>query len=109
MAAAKETEWQRRQRRDRERAAHVAEHGPACQICGNVPKRGLDQDHDHRTGVTRGWLCHRCNRALPTWVTAEWLIEAAMYMARSDPNWRLRQNELLHLAYELREREAFLA
>ena len=80
MSAAKETEWQRRQRRDRERAAHVAAHGPACQICGNVPKRGLDQDHDHRTGVTRGWLCHRCNRALPTWVTVEWLAQAILYL-----------------------------
>jgi hypothetical protein len=77
----RETEWQRRQRRERERAEHVAEHGPACQLCGNVPRRGLDQDHDHKTGLTRGWLCHRCNRALPTWVTPEWLILAALYLA----------------------------
>lgn len=76
----KETEWQRRQRRERERAEHVAAHGPACQICGNVPKRGLDQDHDHKTGKTRGWLCHRCNRALPSWVTPHWLIRAAIYL-----------------------------
>ena len=80
MSAARETEWQRRQRRERERAEHVAAHGPACQICGNVPKRGLDQDHDHRTGKTRGWLCHRCNRALPNWVTAKWLYAAWCYM-----------------------------
>ena len=84
MSAPRETEWQRRQRRDRERAAHVAEHGPACQICGNVPKRGLDQDHDHRTGKTRGWLCHRCNRALPTWVTHGWLIDAASYLLAAE-------------------------
>lgn len=76
----RETEWERRKRRERERAEHVAAHGPACQICGNVPKRGLDQDHDHRTGDTRGWLCHRCNRALPTWVTTEWLMAALDYM-----------------------------
>jgi Recombination endonuclease VII len=79
----KETEWQRRQRRARERAEHVAEHGPACQICGNVPKRGLDQDHDHKTGLTRGWLCHRCNRALPNWVTYLWLLKAARYVFRA--------------------------
>ena len=82
MPAAKETEWQRRQRRDRERAAHVAEHGPACQICGNVPKRGLDQDHEHGTNRTRGWLDHRCNRALPSWITPEWLLLAFLYLTR---------------------------
>jgi hypothetical protein len=79
-AGIKETEWQRRTRRARERAEHVEQHGAACQICGNVPKRGLDQDHDHKTGLTRGWLCHRCNRALPTWVDVEWLLRAARYL-----------------------------
>ena len=82
-APPKESEWARRQRRERERAEHVAAHGPACQICGNVPKRGLDQDHDHKTNRTRGWLCHRCNRALPSWVTAEWLLDAAYYLGAS--------------------------
>lgn len=83
----KETEWERRKRRDRERAEHVAKHGPGCQICGAVPKSGgLHQDHDHRTGRTRGWLCHRCNRGLPTWVNEEWLYAAATYLryARHD-------------------------
>jgi hypothetical protein len=80
MSATRETEWQRRTRRARERAEHVAEHGPACQICGNVPKRGLDQDHDHHTQKTRGWLCHRCNRILHPWVTPEWLRRAAAYL-----------------------------
>jgi hypothetical protein len=84
MSATKETEWERRTRRARERAEHVEAHGPACQICGNVPKRGLDQDHDHRTGKTRGWLCHRCNRALPTWVTPLWLVKAALYLLRNE-------------------------
>lgn len=80
MPRTRETEWQRRQRRDRERAAHVAEHGPACQLCGRVPKVGLHEDHDHKTHQHRGWLCHRCNRALPTWVTPGWLIVAAIYL-----------------------------
>ena len=62
---------------------HVKEHGPGCQICGNVPKtRRLDWDHDHRTGLTRGWLCHRCNRALPNWITPAWLRAAADYLER---------------------------
>lgn len=80
----RETEWARRQRRNQERAEHVAAHGPGCQLCGNVPKggkgSGLNQDHDHKTGETRGWLCHRCNRALPTWVNAGWLLAAALYL-----------------------------
>jgi len=82
--AAGETEWERRMRRDRERAAHVAAHGPACQICGTVPKRGLDQDHDHGTGLTRGWLCHSCNRKLWRGVTPSWLYAAAAYLERAD-------------------------
>ena len=71
-------------RRDRERAAPVAAHGPACQICGTVPKRGLDQDHDHGTGLTRGWLCHSCNRKLWRGVTPSWLYAAAAYLERAD-------------------------
>lgn len=86
----KETEWARRKRREAERAAHVAAHGPACQICGNVPRRGLDQDHDHRTGLTRGWLCHRCNRALPSWVTVGWLLDAATYLHPGSLTYKIR-------------------
>ena len=49
--------------------------------CGTVPKtRGLQWDHDHKTGKTRGWLCHRCNRNLPTWVDADWCRAAADYL-----------------------------
>lgn len=80
MPIVKETEWQRRKRRERERAEHVAANGPGCEICGAIPKRGLHDDHDHRTNEHRGWLCHRCNRALPVWITAEWLLRAALYL-----------------------------
>ncbi len=99
MSATKETEWERRTRRARERAEHVAANGPACQICGNVPKRGLDQDHDHRTGKTRGWLDHRCNRGLPSWVTPWWLIRAAIYLLPSsapDPRLKMVTVELVN-------------
>jgi NAD-dependent dihydropyrimidine dehydrogenase PreA subunit len=92
----KETEWQRRKRIDSERAAYVAEHGNACQICGTVPKtRGLQWDHDHKTGAHRGWLCHRCNRALPTWVTVRWLYFAAAYLAAAsdEPEHTLVESE----------------
>lgn len=79
-------DWTTRQRREQERAEHVAAHGPGCEICGAVPKtRGLNEDHDHRTGRHRGWLDHRCNKfLLPTWVTPELLRKAADYLeARS--------------------------
>jgi hypothetical protein len=80
-----ETEWARRKRRERERAAYVAEHGNVCELCGNAPKsRGLHEDHDHKTGLHRGWLCWRCNNALPSWVTAEWLLLAAMYLRAAE-------------------------
>jgi len=55
--------------------------GGGCAICGNPPKsRKLDEDHDHRTGRTRGLLCHRCNRALPGWITRDWLTAAFRYL-----------------------------
>lgn len=55
-----------------------------CAICPARPKsRRLHIDHDHRTLAVRGLLCHRCNRALPSWVTPAWLRAAADYLERS--------------------------
>jgi hypothetical protein len=52
-----------------------------CALCPAVPKtRRLDTDHDHKTGQVRGLLCHRCNRALPNWITPAWLDRAWMYL-----------------------------
>lgn len=82
-------DWHTRQRLEQERAAHVAAHGPGCELCGMVPKtRGLQWDHDHRTGAHRGWLCHRCNRALPVWVTVRWLLRAACYLGATWDDFR---------------------
>src|SRR5262245_51563404 len=59
----------------------VARYGACCGVCGTVPNgRRLDRDHDHATGRPRGLLCHRCNRALPSWVTTEWLERARGYL-----------------------------
>lgn len=61
----------------------LAAQGGGCAICGTTPKtRRLDTDHDHATGAVRGLLCHRCNRALPTWVTPDWLARADVYLRR---------------------------
>ena len=52
-----------------------------CAICGNPPKtRRLHVDHNHRTGRIRGLLCFRCNRALPTYATSDWLERARVYV-----------------------------
>jgi hypothetical protein len=63
----------------------IAQFGERCGICGRPPgpKRRLDRDHDHRTGEPRGLLCHRCNRAMPDWVTVGWLRKAITYLLRA--------------------------
>lgn len=67
-------------------AAYVGLMGvEVCGICGRPPTRTrrLDRDHDHNTGKPRGLLCARCNRALPRWITPEWLRKAAEYLERT--------------------------
>lgn len=59
--------------------------GGGCAICGNPPKnRRLSVDHNHRTGKVRGLLCFRCNRALPTYATSDWLRSALQYVLRDE-------------------------
>lgn len=35
----------------------------ACECCGEIPTK-MFEDHDHTTGLFRGWLCHHCNSGL---------------------------------------------
>lgn len=74
---------------DLDYAGFVALNGAdQCALCGRLPSanRRLDRDHDHATGQPRGLLCARCNRALPRWVTPDWLRLAAVYLERKEQN-----------------------
>lgn len=64
----------------------VATFGERCGVCGRGPSEGrrLDRDHCHTSGRARGLLCVRCNRALPNWMSVEWLRSAAAYLARAE-------------------------
>lgn len=42
---------------------HVVQ-GDACAICGQTDPAGLHIDHHHETGLIRGLLCGRCNKAI---------------------------------------------
>lgn len=60
--------------------------GEFCGVCGREPtaNRRLDRDHSHKDGgFPRGLLDPRCNRALPSWITPEWLRAAADYLDRA--------------------------
>lgn len=74
---------------DEEYERLLVEQEGCCAICGNPPKnRRLSVDHNHRTGRVRGLLCFRCNRALPTYATSDWLRNALLYVLRDEyPEW----------------------
>jgi hypothetical protein len=38
--------------------------GERCAVCG-LGDSDLVEDHDHETGLVRGWLCRSCNRLEP--------------------------------------------
>ena len=64
------------------------EQGKCCAICHAKRKRdekAFAVDHDHTTGVIRGILCHRCNRALGLADdNTELLKAAAAYLRKHD-------------------------
>jgi hypothetical protein len=63
----------------------VATFGERCGICGKEPNPGrrLDRDHDHKTGVARGLLCHRHNRGLDWFSDPDELRAAVAYLERT--------------------------
>jgi hypothetical protein len=59
-----------------------------CEICGREGLR-LCCDHDHDTGLARGWLCVSCNRALGYLQDSPRLLAAAlMYLGKSGKAWK---------------------
>ena len=58
--------------------------GEVCAICKEKcpTKKSLSVDHNHETGIVRGLLCNRCNRALGMFQdNPALLIRAAEYLS----------------------------
>ena len=57
-----------------------------CELCGRPPfgKRSMHLDHDHKTGLFRGWLCGTCNTSLGKFGDdIAGLQNAVMYLRRN--------------------------
>lgn len=56
----------------------------ACECCGEIEtgrNSVLSLDHDHLTGVFRGWLCNKCNLGIGLLGdTAESVEKAVTYL-----------------------------
>jgi hypothetical protein len=60
---------------------------PCCELCGRPPgAKALAADHDHTTGLFRGWICGGCNRGIGLLQDNAALIhKAADYVAFGGP------------------------
>jgi len=55
-----------------------------CHLCGIVDGTGVD--HNHETGIVRGWLCKACNTGLGLFRDSPDMLRRALgYMEQSDP------------------------
>lgn len=62
----------------------LEEQGFACAICGVMVATVLDVDHCHQTGVNRGLLCQKCNKAIGLMNDDIYVLHAAIkYLERS--------------------------
>lgn len=60
--------------------------GDLCAICGEREETGLHIDHHHETGLIRGLLCGKCNKAIGLLREDPTLFEAASaYLQRTQP------------------------
>lgn len=60
-----------------------------CDICSEPEmakgKQNLAVDHDHKTGIVRGLLCHNCNTALGKFMDNKHILKNAIfYLDRSE-------------------------
>jgi hypothetical protein len=57
-----------------------------CESCGRAPgKMGLVRDHDHGTGVFRGWLYSKCNLGIGLFGdSVDALTRAREYLLRAE-------------------------
>ena len=55
-----------------------------CAIC-HTPLKKANTDHDHATGLVRGLLCARCNRALGRFGDSLALLQAAVAYLLNPP------------------------
>lgn len=74
-----------RERRRKKLPAPTRPEPLACEMCSGPPTaRTLHLDHDHRTGIFRGWLCHYCNTNLGRFGDSiAGLMRAVEYLRRS--------------------------
>jgi hypothetical protein len=67
-AASPEFRVKERQKQRRRYGVPTRPEPAFCEICGEPETfrggQALAQDHDHVTGLFRGWLCRRCNLTL---------------------------------------------
>lgn len=57
-----------------------------CEACSAPSDRPLHWDHDHETGLFRGWLCQHCNLALGHARDSEWRLFALIaYLKKNEP------------------------
>ena len=63
-----------------------------CAVCQAPKGDRLVVDHDHRTGVARGLVCHRCNFAL-AYIEDPALVASAQAYLADTPVAKLRRSE----------------
>jgi len=72
--------------RERKHAAASWPMPDACECCGRDDVE-LVFDHDHKTGLFRGWLCNRCNLTLGMVKDDQQLLHfLLMYLKRAELN-----------------------
>jgi hypothetical protein len=80
--------------REIKKTAPPIPHDHHCPICGRDAKTALGvntrrkspwcADHDHKTNMFRGWICHKCNLGLGNFDDSMDRLEGAMRYLRKD-------------------------